>query len=66
MKIFSYDICEGDKGIIFANNKEEAIRLFKEQYPDIEVVDCYDDFHTCVITEVGTFSGEPKVMFLYD
>ena len=66
MKIFSYDICEDDKGIIFAETEEQAREIFEEEYPDIEVVDYYDDYHTCVITEVCNYNNEAGLVFLYD
>ena len=36
-KIYSYDNCEGDKGIIIADSLDGAIAMFKEQYPDRNV-----------------------------
>ena len=66
MKIYTYDVTEGDKGIIFANNYEEAVDLFKENYLDIEVVETYDDFHTCVIEEFDYVPLTPCLKFMYN
>ena len=66
MNLYTYDITEGDKGIIFANSYEEAVELFKADYPEIEVVEAYDDFHTCVINEFADAPTEPKLMFMFD
>ena len=41
MKIFEYDICDGDKGIIIAKSYEKARQIFEENYPEADP-DCYD------------------------
>ena len=37
MRIYEYDIWDGDKGIIFANNMKEAKSLFKADYPNTKI-----------------------------
>lgn len=66
MKLYTYDITEGDKGIIFANSYEEAVELFKADYPEIEVVEEYGESYTCVISEFADVPTEPKLMFMFD
>jgi hypothetical protein len=41
-KIFSFEIYEGDKGIILADSREEAIEIFKKAYPYHMVCDNND------------------------
>lgn len=41
MKIYEYDICDGDKGIIMAESYEEAVRIFREDYKGVDL-DNYD------------------------
>ena len=66
MKIYTYDICDRDKGLIIAENMEQAEELFEQRYPDTPIVDVFGDYDTCVITEVCEYSGKPEIIFLYD
>ena len=34
MNMYTFDIWDGDKGIIFAENEKQAIELYKKEYPD--------------------------------
>lgn len=68
MKIFEYDVWDGDKGIIIANDEDEAVRIFKKEY-DLPVVgvDVEDQEHgTCVIDEVADLHDHPALYFLHD
>lgn len=68
MKIFGYDIWNGDKGIIIANDEEEAIRIFKKEYDNPVVgVDVEDQlYNTCDIDEVADLKDKPALYFLHD
>lgn len=68
MRLYTYDITEGDKGIIFANSYEEAVELFKNDadYSEIEIVEEYGESYTCVICEFADVPTEPKLMFMFD
>jgi hypothetical protein len=66
MKIFSYDIWDGDKGIIFAQNEEEAEKKFKDMYPDTEIAtDSYEPGE-CLIYYICDYNGEEKLVYLYN
>ncbi len=41
-KIFAYENCDGDKGIIIAETYEEAEKLYKDDYPDCTIIDGED------------------------
>ena len=40
MRVYEYDIEDGDKGIIFAESLENAKKIFSEMYPTADP-DCY-------------------------
>ena len=69
MKIFEYDICDGDKGIIVAENYEKAVELFNCNYDrvDLENYDSADideelyDYGG-VIEEVCDYDGSEKLV----
>ena len=67
MVIYDFDIWDGDKGIIVANNKAEAIEKFKEKYPTTLVVghdiDVYDT-GVCCISTIGIYEDKPKLYTL--
>lgn len=44
MKIFSYEIFEGDKGVILAHSEEEAKAFLSEDYPEREVTRDLNDY----------------------
>lgn len=62
-KIYVYDNYEGDKGIIVAESLDEAIVMFKEQYPDIEVAKTQEQYweYGSYIYEIDTWSDENKL-----
>ena len=64
MRIFSYDICDGDKGIIFAETEEKAKELFRKDYPDIEIDDVLES-NVCIISEFAEYTGKEELMFMY-
>lgn len=64
--IYYFDVWEGDKGIIIADNFQEAVRIFKEEYGD-DVPVCEVDTDTfdvgmCSIDEVGDYTGVSQLM----
>ena len=61
--IYYYDIWDGCKGIIIADNYEEARKIFKEEFGDnIPIYDEYDleeyDSGVCSISSVGIYEGK--------
>ena len=71
MKIFEYDICDSDKGIIFAENYEQAVELFKKNYDRVDLenydaserdTDKYD--YGGMINELCDYDGKPKLVFI--
>jgi hypothetical protein len=67
MRIYEYDIWDGDKGIIFANNMEEAKSLFKADYPNTKVVDCCPEAGYCIIRQFYDYvPTKPELLFMYD
>ena len=65
MKVFEYDICCGDKGIIFAKTEEKAKELFKQRYPDIEIGDELED-NVCILAEFAEYTGKEELIFMYN
>lgn len=68
MKIFEYDIYDGDKGVIIANDEAEAIRIFKNNYENAVInVDGTDyDSGVCSINEVAELEDNPQLYFIHD
>ena len=62
-KIYAYDNCDGDKGIIIADSMEEAIALFKEHYPDRNIATNLEQYwsHGCYIEKVDDIPTESKL-----
>ena len=65
MKIWSYDIWDGKKGIIFAETEENAKRIYKKNY-DAPIADGNYDSGMCQIDEIGEYNGGETIMFLWD
>lgn len=65
MKIWSYDIWDGDKGIIFAKTKKDAKRIFKSNY-DNKISDTNCDSGICQLEEIGEYNGGEAIMYLYN
>ena len=65
MKVWSYDIWDGDKGIIFAETEEEAKALY-ERYYDEPIADEDYDSGMCQIDFVCDVPDKPKIVFMYD
>lgn len=63
MEIFEFDIWDSDKGIIIAENKQQAIEIFRKQYGNssaipIKDVDVdYYDTGVCMINRVASDSN---------
>ena len=65
MKVFEYDICCGDKGIIFAETEEKAKELFRKDYPDIEIGNELEDY-VCIISEFAEYTGKEELILMYN
>lgn len=55
--IYSYDNCNGDKGIIIADSYESAVAIYKNEYPNRTIDNgdgSYWNDDGCIISEVGT------------
>ena len=53
-RLYSFDNYEGDKGIIIADSWDEAVMMFKENYPDREIAERHDEYlnHGCYLEEI--------------
>ena len=62
-KIYTYDNCEGDKGIIFADSFDEAIEIFKYHYPDRNIAEDIRQYwdNGCFMEEVDFVPSESKL-----
>ena len=58
-KLFSYDNSEGDKGVIIADSYEEAVELYKKEYPERQIAEDFDQYWSngCYLLEVGEIDG---------
>ena len=65
MTVWTYDIWDGDKGIIFAPTEEDAERIFKENY-DNEIVDGDCGPGKCMISKLQEYYGGEDIMFLWN
>lgn len=69
LKLFGYDIYDGDKGIITAPDEDVAIKIFQCEYMGTPIVgvDTPDyNSKTCQIDEIGVLYHEAKLYFLHD
>lgn len=59
-KIYSYDNHEGDKGIIIADSFDDAVSLFKDEYPDRTIAESPEQYwdHGSYIEEIGPLGGK--------
>lgn len=55
-KLFAYENFEGDKGVIIAKSKEEAIELFQKEYPGRKIAENDREYfdNGAYLFEVGT------------
>ena len=62
-KIYTYDNYEGDKGIIFANSFDEAMKIFKDYYPDRKIADNIEQYwnNGCYLEEMDFIPSESKL-----
>lgn len=80
MKLYEYDIWDGDKGVIFANSEEEAVEIVRKEYSDL-TLDIYgyndddDDWDEDDDNEIMTcdirflldeIPTEPSLVFVQD
>ena len=71
MKVYQYDICDGDMGIIFAKTHEKAMEIFRYNYPDADP-ECYDyteidkDKYSygASVDYIGDYDGTERLMFI--
>lgn len=66
MKIFGYDIWDGDKGIIFAESEGKAKMKFKKEYPDVKIADEDYESGMCSIDEICEYNGGEKLVYLWN
>lgn len=52
-KLYSYDNFEGDKGVIIARSYEDAVALYKKEYPKRQIAKTEAEYynHGCYLTE---------------
>lgn len=62
-KIYTYDNYEGDKGIIFADSFDEAVKIFKEYYPDRNIAEDIRQYwdYGCFMEEVDYVPKKSKL-----
>ena len=67
-RLYSYDNYEGDKGIIIADSWEEAVALYKEQYPYREVAETNGQYWNggCFIEEIDFVTEESRLYTTYE
>lgn len=55
-KLYSYDNCEGDKGVIVAESYEEAVEIYKKEYPKRKIVENGSEYwdNGCYLKEEGS------------
>ena len=65
MKLYSYDIWDGDKGIIIAKSIEQATEMFRKEYPNTPIypndTDEYDGGVARIDLEIVNFKLEPMI-----
>lgn len=61
-KLYSYDNCQGDKGVIIADSYEEAVELHKKEYPERQIAEDDTQYWNdgCYLEEVD-FVDESKL-----
>lgn len=54
MRIYGYEIFEGDKGAIIAENYQEAVKIYHKKY-DTEISKSIEDYNLggCLLTDLG-------------
>lgn len=62
-RLYSYDNFEGDKGIIIADSWDEAVAIFKEEYPDRQIAETSEQYwkHGCWMEEIDFMADESKL-----
>lgn len=66
LKVYHYDICDKDKGIIFAESSEQACEIFKKEYDNPIYPEEVDDYEhdVCSIDYVCDVTNEPRLVFM--
>ncbi len=66
LKIYHYDIWEKDKGLIFAESREEACKIFKKEYSNLIYPEETDDYDSdiCSIDYVCDVLNEPRLVYM--
>lgn len=54
LKVYGYDNCEGDKGIIIAKNYSEAVKTYKQAY-DRNITEEHSEYMEggCYLSDLG-------------
>jgi hypothetical protein len=65
--IYSYDNFDGDKGIIIADSYEEAVEIYKKEYPKRKIADNIDEYYDngCYIEAEDIYDGKSKLLVTY-
>ena len=69
LRMYAYDIWDGDKGIIFAKNYTNAVELFRENYSEVPIADVEGidyDSGVCRLEFYAVVPRKEKLMFMYD
>lgn len=54
LRVYGYDNFHGDKGVIIANNYEEAVKVYRQKY-DRKIIDDHDEYMEdgCYLFDMG-------------
>ncbi len=65
LKVYHYDIWDHDKGLIFAESREQACEIFRKEYDFPICPEDVDDYDAdiCVIDYVCDVTNEPRLVF---
>lgn len=70
MKLYSYDIWDGNKGIIIAKDIDQATELFRKEYPDIPLwpndTDEYDSGVARIDLEMVDLKPKPMIRVIME
>ncbi len=66
LKIYHYDIWDHDKGLIFAESREQACEIFKREYDNPIYPEDFDyyDHEVCSIDYVCDVESEPRLVYM--
>ena len=62
-KLYSYDNCEGDKGVIIAESYEEAVEIYKKEYSTRQIAENDEQYwdNGCYLKEEGSIGTGTKL-----